>query len=268
MARARLVGLNHVALEVGNVEDALEFYGRVFEFELRGRSGRMAFIDLGDQFVALAEGRRQGADDHRHFGLVVDSKSNARAALEEAGIEVSPPPRLLFQDPWGTNVEVVEYGDIQFTKAPEILRGMGLDGLSKSERALDELRQKGLASSGTPVERLWECFDARDWEGARAVLHDDFESEWPQTGERFVGADAFVAMNRAYPDIGWHIEVQRVVASGDLVAAEVRVPSRETVDWCSGFYTLRDRKIWRAVEYWTATESGPPPEWRAPFRAE
>ena len=145
MARSRLVGLNHVALEVGNVEEALAFYGRAFEFQLRGRSERMAFVDLGDQFVALAAGRTQAADEHRHFGLVVDSKETARTALLEAGVEVSPPPRLLFQDPWGNNVEVVEYGDIQFTKAPEILSGMGLEGLRKSERALDELRQKGLA---------------------------------------------------------------------------------------------------------------------------
>jgi lactoylglutathione lyase len=267
MTRARLVGLNHVALEVGNVEEALEFYGRAFEFELRGRSGRMAFVDLGDQFIALAAGRTQAPDDHRHFGLVVDSKEAARAALLEAGVEVSPPPRLLFQDPWGTNVEVVEYGDVQFTKAAEILRGMGLEGLRKSEPALDELRQKGLAPTVTPVERLWACFEAHDWHGARAELHDDFECEWPATGEHFVGAEAFVAMNRTYPDIGWHIEIQRVVASGDAVAAEVRVPSEETVDWCSGFYILRDGKVWRAVEYWTASEPGPPPDWRAPFRA-
>jgi predicted enzyme related to lactoylglutathione lyase len=145
MARARLVGLNHVALEVGSVEEALEFYGRVFELELRGRSGRMAFVDIGDQFVALAEGRRGPPDDHRHFGLVVDSKEAARAALVEAGVEVTPAPHLRFRDPWGNNVEVVEYCDVQFTKAPEVLAGMGLGGLAKSERTIEELRQKGLA---------------------------------------------------------------------------------------------------------------------------
>jgi lactoylglutathione lyase len=267
MTRARLVGLNHVALEVGSVEEALEFYGVVFDFELRGSGGRMAFLDLGDQFLALSEGRSQAPDDHRHFGLVVDSKDAARAALVEAGVDVSTPPRLLFRDPWGNNVEVVEYGNVQFTKATEILVGMGLEGLDKSEQALDELRMKGLVRSATPVERLWERFEARDWDGARSELHDDFVGEWPATGERFVGPDAFVAMNRAYPDIGWHIEVARVVAAGDLVAAEVRVPGAETVDWCSGFYTLRDGKVWRAVEYWTATEQDPPPAWRQPFRA-
>jgi lactoylglutathione lyase len=145
MARARLVGLNHVALEVGSVEEALEFYGRIFELELRGRSGRMAFVDIGDQFVALSEGRRQGPDEHRHFGLVVDSKETARAALVEAGVDVTPAPHLRFRDPWGNNVEVVEYADVQFTKAAGILTGMGLEGLDKSEPALEELRRKGLA---------------------------------------------------------------------------------------------------------------------------
>lgn len=144
MARARLVGLNHVALEVGSVEEALAFYGRIFELELRGRSGRMAFVDIGDQFVALSEGRRQDPDYHRHFGLVVDSKENARAALVEASIEVTPAPHLRFQDPWGNNVEVVEYADVQFTKAPGVLKGMGLGELGKSEQAIQELRQKGL----------------------------------------------------------------------------------------------------------------------------
>ena len=145
MSRARAIGVNHVALEVGSVDEALEWYGRLFELDLRGRSPRMAFVDLGDQFVALAEGRSQSPDDHRHFGLVVDSKEAVRAALAEAGVPASPLPRLLFQDPWGNNVEVVEYGDVQFTKAPNVLRGMGADALTKSERALGELRDKGMA---------------------------------------------------------------------------------------------------------------------------
>ena len=142
----RLVGINHIALEVGSVDDALEFYGRIFEFELRGRSGRMAFIDMGDQFIAIAEGRTQAPDRHRHFGVVVDDKETTRRALEAAGVELQPGRGLDFIDPWGNHVQVVDYRDIQFTKAPEILRGMGLDGLAKSERALAELREKGLAS--------------------------------------------------------------------------------------------------------------------------
>ena len=145
VSRARLVGLNHVALEVGDVEEALEFYGRIFELELRGRSGRMAFVDMGDQFVALAQGRTQPPDAHRHFGLVVDDKEAARRALQEAGVEVPRSGRLDFRDPWGNHVEVVDYREIQFTKAENVLRGMGLDGLEKSEKALEELRSKGLA---------------------------------------------------------------------------------------------------------------------------
>jgi len=119
----------------------------------------------------------------------------------------------------------------------------------------------------TPVERMWACFEARDWAGARAQLDDEFECEWPPTGERFVGADAFIAMNEAYPDIGWHIEPERFVVAGEEVAALVRVPSDEGVDWCTGFYTLGDGKVWRAVEFWKQREEGPPPEWREPFRA-
>jgi lactoylglutathione lyase len=144
MARARLVGLNHIALEVGDIEEALAFYGRIFEFELRGRGGRMAFIDMADQFIALAAGRTQPPDSHRHFGLVVDDKEAARRALQEAGVNVQPRGSVDFRDPWGNHVQVVEYGEIQFTKAENILRGMGLEDLEKSEQALDELRAKGL----------------------------------------------------------------------------------------------------------------------------
>jgi lactoylglutathione lyase len=146
MERARLVGMNHVALEVGDVEEALEFYGRIFEYELRGRGGRMAFIDMGDQFIALAEGRTQPPDAHRHLGLVVDDKEAARRALQEAGVQVAPSGSVDFRDPWGNHLQVVDYREIQFTKADNVLRGMGLEGLEKSEKALGELRSKGLAS--------------------------------------------------------------------------------------------------------------------------
>jgi lactoylglutathione lyase len=130
---------------VGDVEEALDFYGHIFEFELRGRSGRMAFIDMGDQFIALAAGRTQRPDAHRHFGLVVDDKEAARRALQEAGVEVQPRGSLDFRDPWGNHVQVVEYSEIQFTKAENVLRGMGFERLEKSEDALAELRTKGLA---------------------------------------------------------------------------------------------------------------------------
>ena len=142
----RLVGINHVALEVGDIDEALEWYGRIFDFELRGRMGSaMAFVDMGDQFLALSEGRRQPPDEHRHFGLVVDDKDAVRRALEAAGVEILPGRGLDFRDPWGNRVQVVDYREIQFTKAPAVLDGMGLESLGKSERALEELRRKGLA---------------------------------------------------------------------------------------------------------------------------
>ncbi|MGH3038956.1 MAG: VOC family protein [Gaiellaceae bacterium] len=144
-ARPRLVGVNHVALEVGDLEEALAFYGRLFDFELRGRAPGMAFLDMGDQFLALSEGRRQPRDEHRHFGLVVDDKEAARRALEDAGAEILPGRGLDFVDPWGNRIQIVDYRDIQFTKAPAVLRALGLEGLDKSESALEELRRKGIA---------------------------------------------------------------------------------------------------------------------------
>jgi lactoylglutathione lyase len=141
---ARLVGINHVALEVGDLDAALEFYGRLFEFELRGRLPRMAFLDMGDQFIAIAETDPGQPDGSRHFGLVVDDRNEVRRRLGEAGVDVLPGRGLDFRDPWGNRVQVVDYGDIQFTKAPGVLRGMGLDGLDKTPQALTELREKGL----------------------------------------------------------------------------------------------------------------------------
>jgi lactoylglutathione lyase len=141
---ARLVGINHVALEVGDIDDALAWYARFFEFELRGRGPRMAFIDMGDQFIALAAGRTQPPDEARHFGLVVDDKEAARRALTEGGVSVRPSGSLDFVDPWGNHIQVVDYREIQFTKAPSVLDGMGLDGLDKTDAARRELRSKRL----------------------------------------------------------------------------------------------------------------------------
>ena len=142
---ARLVGINHIALEVGDVQDALDWYGRFFEFELRGRHGsRMAFIDMGDQFIALSAGRTQPPDESRHFGLVVDDKEAVRSALAYGGVAVSASGGLDFDDPWGNHVQVVDYREIQFTKAESVLHGMGLGGLDKTEKALEELGRKGL----------------------------------------------------------------------------------------------------------------------------
>ena len=143
MALPRLVGINHLALEVGDVEQALAFYGQIFEFSLRGKSPRAAFIDIGDQFIALMEGRAQAPDRARHFGLVVDDKQAARDALEAAGAEIIPGRGLDFRDPWGNHVQVVQYDEVQFTKTERVLRGMGLE-LGKTEQALAELESKGL----------------------------------------------------------------------------------------------------------------------------
>ncbi len=141
---AKAVGINHVALEVGDLEEALAFYGRIFEVRLRGRSRHMAFIDLGDQFIALSEGRDQTPDTHRHFGLVVDDKEKARRAAEGAGASILPGRGLDFLDPWGNHVQVVQYDQVQFTKAPHVLRGMRLE-LEKTESAIGELAEKGMA---------------------------------------------------------------------------------------------------------------------------
>lgn len=139
---ARLVGINHVAVQVGDVEEMLAFLAKLVDrLDLRGRSGRMAFVDLGDQFIALEQSPEPVAAGH--YGLVVDDREEVVRRARDAGA------RMLgghdFLDPWGNHWQVVEYRDIQFTKTPRVLEGMGLAGLEKSERALRELRDKGLA---------------------------------------------------------------------------------------------------------------------------
>jgi catechol 2,3-dioxygenase-like lactoylglutathione lyase family enzyme len=145
---ARLIGINHVALEVGDVDGALDFYGRLFDFELRGRVPTMAFIDMGDQFLALAEGRTQPRDDGRHFGLVVDDLGTVRNALAQEGIEAIETgggSGFDFYDPWGNRIQVVEYGEIQFERTPGVKRKLGVEGLDKSEAARLEIEKRGLA---------------------------------------------------------------------------------------------------------------------------
>lgn len=142
--KSRLVGINHVALEVGDIDEALDFYAQLFEFELRSRGESMAFIDMGDQFLALSEGRRQPPDEHRHLGLVVDDREPIRRALEETDAEILEGRGLNFRDPWGNFIQVVNYRDVQFTKSAPVLRGMGLTDLEKSEDAREQLRRKGL----------------------------------------------------------------------------------------------------------------------------
>jgi lactoylglutathione lyase len=143
--KPRLLGINHVALEVDDIDAALAFYGRIFTFTLRGRHEGMAFIDLGDQFIALAERRSQSPDTQRHFGLVVDDRHAVKQKLEALGVEILAGGGLDFLDPWGNRVQVVQYSEVQFTKAPQVLKGMGLDGLGKSASALQELTAKGMA---------------------------------------------------------------------------------------------------------------------------
>jgi lactoylglutathione lyase len=144
--KPHLLGINHIALEVDDLEAASAFYGHIFTFNLRGRHEGMAFIDLGDQFIALAERRTQSSDTQRHFGLVVDDHHAVRQRLEAHGVQLLPGAGLDFIDPWGNRVQIVQYREIQFTKAPQVLKGMGLDGLGKSATALQELAAKGMAS--------------------------------------------------------------------------------------------------------------------------
>jgi len=143
-SKPRLVSINHIALEVGDIDEARDFYGKIFNFTLRGKRPGNAFIELGDQFINLMQTPTPHEDRRRHFGLVVDDRSSVRARVEAAGGRLLPGPFLDFLDPWGNRVEVVEYGDIQFTKAPHVLRAMGFD-LDKTEKALRELADKGMA---------------------------------------------------------------------------------------------------------------------------
>ena len=141
----KLVGMNHIALEVGDIDEALDFWGSIFgELELRGHGRQMAFIDMGDQFIALARGHTQPPDRARHFGLVVDDKEAVRQRLHDLGIQATAGRSLDFYDPWGNQIQVVDYRDVQFAKTPAVLRALGLDDLEKSESAKEELRAKGI----------------------------------------------------------------------------------------------------------------------------
>lgn len=139
---ARLVGVNHVAVEVGDVDAAIAFLEQIFDdVRLRGRAARMAFVDLGDQFLALEAVSRPVAAGH--VGLVVDDRTGAVERARNAGARIVGSHDVL--DPWGNRWQLVEYREVQFTKTERILDGMGLAGLGKSEGALAELRSKGLA---------------------------------------------------------------------------------------------------------------------------
>ena len=145
--KARAVGINHVALEVGDIDEAIDFYAQFLEFTLRGKSEKMAFIDMGDQFIAIAKVEVQQRDNDRHFGLVVDDKKAVGRMLNELGIEIVSERFMDFYDPWGNRIEIVGYEGIQFTKADNVLRGMGLDGLGKTDKAIQELTDKGMGTN-------------------------------------------------------------------------------------------------------------------------
>jgi lactoylglutathione lyase len=158
--KPKLVGINHVAIEVGDLDEALDWYGKLFDFELRGRSERNAFIDMGDQFINFTTphaprpngeerrvAQRRGPDrraERRHIGFVVDDRSSVKARAEAAGAKMVEGPFLDFIDPWGNRIEIIEYSNVQFTKAPNVMRGMGL-ALAKNDKAKAELAEKGMA---------------------------------------------------------------------------------------------------------------------------
>ncbi|MEM7121993.1 MAG: VOC family protein [Pseudomonadota bacterium] len=143
--KANAVGINHIALEVGDIDEALAFYGGFLNFELKSQSENAAFIYFGDQFINFAKGRSQSPDDKRHFGIAVDDKELVRETLKAMGVEVLPGRFLDFLDPWGNRVEITTYQNIQYTKAPGVLKGMGLEGLDKTDEAKKELAEKGMA---------------------------------------------------------------------------------------------------------------------------
>ena len=143
LPKARLVGINHIAIEVGDIDAALVFYRQIFDFTLRAKRPGNAFIELGDQFINMMEVKTPHEDARRHFGLVVDDRSSVRARVEAAGGKLLPGPFLDFLDPWGNRLEIIEYSNIQFTKAPNVQRGMGLN-LAKNDNAKKELAEKGM----------------------------------------------------------------------------------------------------------------------------
>lgn len=143
--KARAMGMNHVALEVDDIDEALEFYSGFLDFTLRGRSERAAFVDMGDQFINFSAKRHQGPDRDRHLGLVVDDKAAVKRCLEQMGVQLLPGGGLDFLDPWGNRIQIVAYQNIQFSKTPEVLEGMGLAAIKKSPEALEELAKKGMA---------------------------------------------------------------------------------------------------------------------------
>ena len=144
--KATAIGINHVALEVGNIAEALAFYGRILNFTITSQSENAAFIYFGDQFINFAKGRAQVPDEKRHFGIAVDNKELVRDTLIEMGVALFGGRFLDFLDPWGNRVEITTYTNIMFSKSTAVLRGMGMDHLQKTDESLAELDKHGLGT--------------------------------------------------------------------------------------------------------------------------
>ena len=144
--KATAIGINHVALEVGNIAEALAFYGRILNFTITSQSENAAFIYFGDQFINFAQGRTQGPDEKRHFGIAVDDKELVRDTLIEMDVTLLGGRFLDFLDPWGNRVEITTYTNIMFSKSTAVLRGMDMDHLQKTDESLAELDKHGLGT--------------------------------------------------------------------------------------------------------------------------
>lgn len=144
--KATAIGINHVALEVGNIAEALAFYGSFLNFTITSQSENAAFIYFGDQFINFAKGRTQAPDEKRHFGIAVDDKELVRDTLIEMGVALLGGRFLDFLDPWGNRVEITTYTNIMFSKSTAVLRGMDMDHLQKTDESLAELDKHGLGT--------------------------------------------------------------------------------------------------------------------------
>jgi len=144
--KATAIGINHIALEVGNIAEALAFYGSFLNFTITSQSEDAAFIYFGDQFINFSKGRTQTPDEKRHFGIAVDDKELVRNTLTKMDVALLGGRFLDFLDPWGNRIEITTYTNIMFSKTTTILRGMGMDHLQKTDEALSELDKHGLGA--------------------------------------------------------------------------------------------------------------------------
>ncbi len=144
--KATAIGINHIALEVGNIAEALAFYGSFLNFTITSQTEDAAFIYFGDQFINFAKGRTQASDEKRHFGIAVDDKELVRNTLTQMDVTLLGGQFLDFLDPWGNRIEITTYTNIMFSKTTAILRGMDMDHLQKTDQALGQLNKHGLGT--------------------------------------------------------------------------------------------------------------------------